>query len=149
MAESTTVVNACDVVLKLDDDSETLVDISGSSNQISMNFDHDIEAYKVFGTTWRRRLECGKDANFSLRVLYSEAASEAAAIIKDWYFTNPPGDRSFEVYVPDESAGSDRYYGEVKIASMAFELVSDAAGPIIITASLVPNGEVTLETHVS
>lgn len=146
MAQTTTAVNACDVAIWLDSGTLTPTDISGSSNNVDMDFDQEIGEYRTFGSRWPVRLECGKDAAFTLNIIYSTAADEALDILKTWYFASSPGNRTLSVYIPDKNVGSDHFQGECKIASLSWTAGSDEAGPIMVTANLLPDGEVTLST---
>src|SRR5512139_3171847 len=100
MAQTTTHVNACDASIWLDTAAGVLTDISGSSNSVTMNFSREVGELRTFQVKWPVRLGCGKDAEFTLRAVYSTAAAEAVDIIRDWFFANDPGSRSFQVYIP-------------------------------------------------
>ena len=143
MARTTTAVNGCDVSVWLDDATNTLRDISGSSNNVELNFDHDVEAYVTFQSKWPGRLECGKDATWTLHVIYSETANEGFDILKNWFFASSPGKRTCRVYTPDKNVGSDRYSGEFRIDSLNWSSDRATAGPTMVTAVLLPDGEVT------
>ena len=146
MAQTTTGITACDIGVWGDLANGTLTDISGS-NKVSMNFDREIGMFRTFQSQWPRRLECGKDAKFTLVVVYSEAADEGSDLIKDWYHAAAPGDRTFKFYVPDKNVGSDVYSGEFKLLSYSFELVAGSAEAVMVTAELVPNGAITVVTN--
>ena len=91
MAQTTTHVNACDASIWLDNAAGTPIDISGSSNSITMNFSREIGELRTFQVKWPVRLGCGKDAEFTLRVVYSTASDEGMDILKNWYFADDPG----------------------------------------------------------
>ena len=146
MAQSTTAINACDASIWLDDDAGSLTDISGSSNQLDVNFDHDIGQYTSFQAKWPERLECGKDASFTLQVIYTTAEDEAFDIIKQWFFNTAPGKRTFTFYFPDKNIGSDKFSCEARIQNMSFTGTGGEADPIIVTVTLLPSGEVTHTT---
>lgn len=146
MAQTTTAVNACDVAIWLDNGTLTPTDIGGSSNNVDLDFDHDIGEFRTFASRWPGRLECGKDANFTLNIVYSTTADEAFDILKTWYFASSPGNRTLSVYIPDKDVGSDHFQGEFKIASLSWTAGADEAGPIMVTANLLPDGEVTHST---
>jgi len=76
-------------------------------------------------------------------VIYTTAADEAFDILKTWFFTTSPGNRTLSVYVPDKNVGSDRFQGEVKIENLSWTLTGGSADPIIATASLLPDGAIT------
>ena len=146
MAQTTTAVNACDVRVYLDNASGTPIDISGSSNTISMSFTNQLGAVRNFGTRWQIRLECGKDATFALSAVYSTASDEAIDILKNWFFNNP-GDRTLTVYIPDKNVGSDVYECEARLESLNIPVEAGSADPIVATCNLMPNGPVTLTTN--
>jgi len=146
MAQTTTHVNACDASIWLDNAAGTPVDISGSSNSITMNFTREVGELRTFQVKWPVRLGCGKDATFTLRAVYSTASDEAMDVLKNWYFANDPGSRSLSVYIPDKNVGSDYYYGEVTIASFNFNADPTEPGPIAVEAELLPDGAWTLTT---
>ena len=147
MAQTSTGINGCDVAIWLDKAGGTLTDISGSSNKIDLNFDQELAMFRTFGSKWPKRLECGKDASFALDVIYSSAADEGLDILKDWFFATDPGARTLKIYVPDKNVGSDVYSCEVRIENLTFSAEAGAADPIMVSASLLPDGEVTLVTN--
>lgn len=146
MPQTTTAVNACDVSLWLDDDTGTLVDISGSSNTINMEFTNQLGAVSNFATRWPVRLECRKDATFKLTAIYTTAQQEAKDILLEWYF-NHPGNRTLKVYIPDKNVGSDVYTAEVHLATMPITVDASTADPIQISCDLMPEGPVTWVTN--
>ena len=146
MAQTTTAVNACDVAIWLDNASGTQQDISGSTNTASMAFTNQLGAVRNFGTRWMIRLECGKDATFNISAVYSTAQNEAIDILKNWYFNNP-GDRTLTIYIPDKNVGSDVYECEARLENLNIPVEAGSADPIVVTASLKPNGPVTLVTN--
>lgn len=147
MAETTTAVNACDVSIWMDKAAGTLVDISGSSNKVSLNLGNKLGEYKVYKQKWMKRLECGKDAEVKLVIVYTEATDEAIDILKNWFFADPPGNRTFKIYIPDKNVGADVYAGEFKIEALEIPTDTGEAGPVMVTATLKPDGAVTLTTN--
>ncbi len=143
MAQTTTAINACDVKIFLDDDAGTPVDISGSSNAVTIEFDNDLGEFRVFGFKWMNRLECGKDASFALEVIYTTAQDEGADLVKDWFFTEVPGRRTLTVYIPDKNVGSDRFQSEVLIDTWSAPSTAGEGAPIVMSVALLPDGEVT------
>ena len=146
MAETTTPINACDVSVWLDNAAGTLKDISGSANSVNMEFESNIGELRVFVTRWPVRLQCGKDATFTLIVVYSTAADEGMDILKNWFFGTATGARSFHVYIPDKNVGSDHYYGEVVLENLSWPVNAGEAQPIPVTATLKPSGTFYLTT---
>lgn len=145
MAQTTTAVNACDTSVWLDNDAGTLTDISGDTNVLDCNFDNDLGAYVTFQEKWPRRLECGKDATFTLTGVYSTTADEMKDIILDWYF-GTGGDKSFAFYLPDKDVGSDYFHCEVKLENFRFTPSRAEPGAIQVTVVLRPSGAVTRST---
>lgn len=141
--QTSTALNACDASIWLDKAAGTLTDISGSSNSISLNFDHDVKPFRTFGSKWPKRLECGKDAAFTINVVYSSAADEGWSVCKLWYFAAIPGARTLKIYMPNKNVGSDVFYCEARIKSFSFQLSPDEAGPVMVQMQLEPDGEVT------
>jgi hypothetical protein len=146
MAQTTTHVNACDASLWLDNAAGTPVDISGSSNSISMNFTRELGELVTYQQKFPVRLGCRKDFEATLRVVYSTAADEGMDVLKNWYFANDPGSRTLHVYIPDKNVGSDHYYGEVTIGSLSFNPDPSDPSPIPVEANLMSDGEITLTT---
>lgn len=144
MAQSTTIVTACDVNVWLDSGAGTPVDISGVTNSVTLNFSQNVDAQHTFGSRWPVRFMCGKDANFSLVVFYSTATDEGLDILRDWFFANDSADaRTLTVYIPTKDVGWDRYQAEVVLESLDIPATAGEATPITVTASLLPTGAVT------
>ena len=147
MAQTSTAINACDVSFWLDNASAALKDLSGSSNSIQVNFDHDVKPFRTFQSQWPKRLECGKDASITLNVVYSSTSDEGWSVLKNWFFAAAPGARTFNLYIPTKNVGADFFYGEVRIKSLSFTLSPDEAGPVMVQAVLEPDGAITLSTN--
>lgn len=146
MAQTTSAISACNAALWLDDDSDTPIDISGSSNSVDMSFEQNIGEFTTFGSKWPVRQECGKDVSLTLNLVYSTAADEAFDVIKNWFFSENPGRRTISVYLPDKNVGSDHFTGEVRIGSFNWTASRDEAGPIMVTVELMSDGEFTHTT---
>lgn len=143
MAITTAAVNACDASVWLDDVNSIARDISGSSNNVDISFDHNLGEYFAFQEVWPKRLECGKDATFTLSVIYSETANEGWDVLKDWYFATAPGARTFDIYIPDKNVGSDKFEFDARLESLGWTVDRSEPSAIIVTAVLRPDGEVT------
>lgn len=148
MVQTTTQINACDAVIKLDSAGGALTDISGSTNSIDMELTNEVGEARTFGNRYMIRMECGKDASITFRAIYSTAQAEAMALLKDWYFTTF-GRKTLTIATPNGDPGSDLYTFEVYLESLSFTLDPSEAGPTIVEASLKPSGEFTLATIVS
>jgi len=141
MALTTTAWNACDAVVQLDNSSGNLIDISGSSNSVEIDFKNDIGDYKVFGTKWKGRLACGKDATIKIKIVASKSAAEAMKASLDWFF-NTSNSRSIRIQAPDATSGSDQYDAEVVLESFSIPMPADNASPVMCELNLLPNGAV-------
>ncbi len=141
MAQTSSAINACNAVIKLDNKDGVLADISGSANNVSMDFSNDIGEFKSFGTRWRGRLECGSDAAIKLDIIYSQDDAEAFTVLREWYFSDR-GHKTMVVDIPDSNPGGDRYTFEVFLEKMSVPAKADEAGPIIVSCDLKPTGAV-------
>lgn len=144
MAATETAINACDVVVHLETHDQVLHDISGSSNRVEFAFTRDLQEFSVFGQTWKQRMGCKLDGTVNLAVVYSGAALEGWAVLKDWWFNYPTEHRRLRVMIPDDSIGSDDFDGEFILSSLNVPSDASQAGPIVVTATLMQTGGVTL-----
>lgn len=145
MPTTSTAITACDAVLRLDDSTGTLVEISGSTNKIDMNFDNKIGEFRTFGEDWMTRIQCGKDASFTIQGIATTTVDEIRDLIEDWFFAGY-GARTLQVNLPSEAAGSNRYVAEVVLKTFSFSAESDSADPIMYSIELAPSGQVTRTT---
>jgi len=143
--QTTTQISACDVVIRLDTDVDfTLADISGSSNSVTLNRLTQVsDAIRSFGSDFPIRQACGRDADITLRAIYSEDEAEAKQLLNDWYENHNQDRRTLQVDVPNSDPGSDRYTFEVYLASLNMSLESGTPGPVLLEASLKPSGTFT------
>lgn len=142
MAASTTIFNGCDCVILLDNSSGTPVDISGSSNNVEYDFQNEVGEFKPFGTDWKSRITCGKDATIKLRIVASTAAAEAMRNVLDWFF-NTDGQKTLTVDFPSSASGGVRLSGECVLESFNIPLAADDANPVMIDVNLLPSGAIT------
>lgn len=149
MAQTTTAQNACDVVISLDDDGGSLVDVSGNANQLDWTFTVGVGEWWNFGFPWPKRLTCSLDGSASLIVTYSTAADEGYRIIADWFENSQGAARTFRWDTPDTSAGSHRIQGEWVLQDFAASLVAGEGGPITVTATLLTDGPQVFSTIAS
>ena len=145
MAASTTAVNACDCVIELENQSSSMVDISGSMNAVSLEFSKNIGSFKPFGSDYPVRLSCGKDMQGNLDIVWTSANQEGRDIAEQWFFETEDV-RTLRISVPDASPGSRRYSGPVICESYPLSLESDNADPIMMSLPLQAAGEWTVET---
>ncbi len=141
MAQTTTNITACDAVMKLETQPEgTLLDISGSMNSVTMRFLQPTGQLRTFGSRFYVRGQCGQDAELSARAVYSEDDSEAINILRDWYFNHPGTLRKFQVFLPDASAGSDKYEFSTLLVDLEIPAESGNADPVLCAFTLSPSG---------
>jgi hypothetical protein len=137
-------VNSCDTTVKLDDENGVLQDVTGSSSAVDQEFIQNVgDGLRTFGTDFPVRAACGRDGNVTWRVVYSQADNESLYMLLDWYFNHPKTARTFQVSIPDDTPGSDRYSFEMLLANLR---IPDEAGnpdPIIVEAALRPTGAFT------
>lgn len=144
MTQTTSQVNSCDSTLKLDDEGGNLQDISGSSNAVTIERLQKVgDGLRTFGNDFSVRAACGRDANITLRAVYSQADSEATFLLNDWYHNHPKTLRTFIADIPDSLPGSDRYTFEVLLESLRFDDESGNPDPILIEAAFKPSGTFT------
>jgi hypothetical protein len=149
MAQTTTAVNACDVVIKIDNSAGTLTDISGSSNQCSLDISRNVAEAYTFNGDWAIKKSCKGAVTVAVQVLYTTTADEGRDLLEDWVFDSPTTTKTVQIDVPDSSVGSTRYAGEFVIESYSVPLSASEAGVIVCSANLSNSGAVTRTTIAS
>ena len=144
MAQTTTGVNACNIVIALDTDAGVLADISGSANKINLEFTINAAEGYTFDGDFPIRKTCGKDCTGSLSVLFSTAADEGWDLIKGWYHVYDGVARTLRIDVPSTGGGNDRYEGEFVLTSYSHEFTADEAAPILVECEIAADGEIKL-----
>ena len=147
MTQTSTHRNGCDAAIWLDNAAGTPTDISGSTNAYNLDFKVNIGATPTFGTQWPRRLMCGRDASFSVTVLFTTAADEGYDLLKDWFFGNVTAARTLTFYLPDKNVGSDKYSGEVVLETLSIPVTAGEGAPILVSATFLPDGAWTMVTN--
>lgn len=143
MAQTTDSVNACNVVLMVDDSTGTLVDISGSANEATMDFSIQSSETFTFEGDWAIKKSCKKAVTMSINALYSLNDAEASNILEDWFHNSSTTSRTVQLDVPNDSGGSFRYSAEWIIEGYNLPVSATEAGVIILGFSLSNDGEVT------
>ena len=150
MAQTTTAQAGCRAEVWLDNSGGTLTNISGSSTQVDPHFTHALGTYRARNDGgWPKRLDAGKDSDVRLNVLYTSTADEGWDILREWWFASAPGARTLTWYAPSKTAGADVFSGEFRIRDLRWTHSSRDAGPLVVTADLVADGEVTESTYSS
>lgn len=142
MPATTTAFTACDWKIEIDDSGGTLQDVSGSSSTLDANFDNDIGEFRVFGSEWKNRIQCGKDASFKLKGIATSGANEIRDLIENWFFSGS-GLRSFQFSSPGGNSGDIVYAAEVVLKTFKFSGDASSADPVMYDIELAPSGPVT------
>lgn len=141
MPTTSTAINACGASILIENEFGELIDISGSANEVNLDFDNDLGEFKVFGDRAKYRLECGLDTSLDFTALYTTGQREAMDLIKSWRQNR--GARRIQVNVPRNVSGADRYEGRFFYEKINIPLKADEAKPVMSKVSAKPNGEVT------
>lgn len=145
MTTTTTAINAKNVVIFLDDDAGMPINVSGSTNRVSIKMSQDLGEYAVFEDAWQHRLSGMKDGEITLRAVYSTAVDEALDVLREWIFGSGSGTpRTLKVCVPNNSPGSKSYTAEVLPASLPLDLDSSQAGPVMVEVELRTDGSIAV-----
>ena len=146
MAQTTTILRECDVVIKLDDADGNSIDISGSSNEIEVDLSERTESLYKYGSDYPSRFSLGRDVIISLVVVYSTTTDEGVDILKNWSFASTFAARTCEVYIPDNSTGSDKISGEFVLEYARIAGGAGSGNPMLVRAQLAAHGEISLST---
>ena len=141
MPATTTAVNACDAVIRLQNPGGP-ANISGSSNEVNIDLLNALGMVYVFGNKYPIRRECKKDAAVNMKIIYTQEDQEALTILRDWYYVTG-GSKVFQVDVPDDAVGGDRYEFELYLEKASIPLKTDDAAPILVSLDMKPTGEFT------
>jgi hypothetical protein len=146
MAQTATAINECNVVIRLDNASGTLTDISGSSNAVSLTFSNAVTEFKHYDGDNPTRLLVGQDVAIDIVAVYSTTDDEALDLLRDWSTGAISGtdERTIRISIPDETVGSDRYEAEVIPATLDVPFAADNAGPVVVSATLNGTGDYTV-----
>lgn len=147
MPQTTSDYNYCDVSLWLDDDTGTLRDISGSSNNVGVKLSGNVGILHTFQNQWPRRKFCGKDCVISLTIICSEAQLEAFDLMKHWWFDQDSHPRTFELFAPDKNVGSDKFYGEFVLQDASFGGAAGEGKPAQADLTLALDGTFSWVTN--
>jgi hypothetical protein len=146
MAQTTTFLRECDVVVSLDDADGNVCDISGSANEVSVELSERTEVLYKFGSDYPSRFSLGRDVIISLLVVFTTTTDEGADILKNWAFASSFAARTCSVYIPDATAGSDMISGEFVLETCSLGGSAASGDPMIVRAVLAAHGEITLST---
>jgi hypothetical protein len=145
MPQTTTAQNACDVFVWLDNGAGALTDIRGSSTSCELSPTTNIGEFRTFGSRWLGRLACGSDMTITLDVVYTTTADEGYDILRDWWTgVNYATARSIRVQVPDNAG--EQFDAEVFLQDFTLPLDPSEPGPIMVSATLLPTGNIVHST---
>ena len=137
MAQTTTAVDACNAVIKVDSSTGVATDVSGSANAVRLRFTNRYNQWKHYDSDHPTVLLIGQELTADITVLYSTADDEGLDILRDWCtgaLTGTDG-RTVTVYIPDDDEDSDYYQAEMVPTSWTAGLKASDSGPIEVKAS--------------
>lgn len=144
MAATQTAFNACNAAIIAADNLGVDHDISGTVNKVEVSLTRDVKDYVVFGDANHWRLSCKKDGQVTIDIVASKDTFGGLNILSDWY---DRGDfRHFRAMAPSSAIGSKSVEGYFLVTDLKMPMDAADAGPIMISATLVPNGPITIST---
>jgi len=111
-------------VIKVDDDSDTLTDISSQTADLQLQMERNSGTYNVLNSGHMKTSEGARSHTLTGNVIATDGATEGLAILQDWAQTG--GLRTVELYAPDETSGSLKWVGEARLSSWT-PLAKDAS----------------------
>jgi len=126
----------------------TTVDLSGSSNSVTINLEMIIGEASVFNDPWPQRVMTGKNLTIDLAAWFSTANNEAQDYFSDWYNESfPIATRSITFYLPQKSVGARKISGDFVFNGMSITAKAADTAPVAITTQLQNAGPVTVSTY--
>lgn len=147
MGQTTTAINACNVIVDLDNAAGVPVDISGSSNTASLGLTRQVGSANTFDGDYPIRIECKKDGSLALSVIYTRVATEALTLLRDWF--DAGGRRTVAIYPAGKDTGEDYFSAEWRIEGLEIPLDASDANPVVVSATLVPDGAISFLKYAS
>lgn len=150
MAQTTTQISSNSWVIKIDNASGSLTDISGVDTKATI--EPDRESKETFTAEGENAIvTVGKSTvKIAIEIVYSSATAEGKQLLNLWYYGTSAvskASRTIQLDVPDSATGSDRYTGEVKLSKPpSFELDASKAEPLILKAEFMNDGLITWST---
>lgn len=147
---TSTQISSNQSVIKVDNASGTLVDISGVTTKVSISPERDAKETYVFDSE-NAIVTVGKSkVTVAIEIVYSSSTAEGKQLLNSWYYgstTVTKASRTLEIYIPDTATGSDKYTGEVKLSAPPnIELDASEAAPLILKAEFMNDGAWTWTT---
>ena len=137
MAQSTTVINAKDCEIQVDDGG-ALQDISGSSNIVTLNCELAAGEFYTFDGDWRAVFAGKKKWSGSVQACYSETAAEAMDVLWDAW----SGAAAVTISI-DPSGSGWTWSGEALFTAAPIALDAGDANPILVDFTFEGTGALT------
>jgi len=116
------------VVFKVDNDSDTLVDVTDTVENVEMSGTRANGRYNGLGSSDTKVSEGPRSTTITGTALGTDGATDAYSIFEGWWESG--GARTFEAYDPDETTGSLKWTGEAKLTSWARISKNSTSGDI-------------------
>lgn len=147
MAQTVTAHNACGAVIEIDDADGDPVNVSGSSNKASLSLSKQFGKGVTFEGEWNFTLECKKDGSLEISAMWTDDATEARELLEDWWESG--GNRVVSIYPAGKITGKRYYTASYKLGELTIPIDATDANPIVLSATLQPDGEITFSNYVS
>ena len=139
-----------DAVVKFDNASDTLQDVSTSIQSVTMDMTVNGGQFHTLGDRWADSLEGGIMGTVTVNFYDDTSATSFAGYMREWllHASNKAGVRSMQIQKPDGTSGSTQFDFEVR-AGGSVQLVNATAGagdPQTLTVTLNIDGPVTETT---
>lgn len=147
MAQTTTAINACGAAVEIDNLGGTPTLVSGSATTATLTTSIDTATGVTFDGDWNFRLQCKKDGSLEISAMWTTTTDEARELLETWFATvNPIGARTVSVYPNGKVTGQRQYTGEFVLTELTIPITAGEAGPIVVSATLEPDGAITFGT---
>lgn len=142
MVQTTSQINGCNAKLEFDDDGDTPIDVSGSSNSVTLSRTKQVGEAFTFEGGFPVRAECKQDASISGTVLWTSLTDEARDILDLWYESG--GLRTVRFSPQGGNPGDVEYFGEMFLTSLDFTTEASSADPVTMDFECVPSGALSV-----
>jgi hypothetical protein len=131
-------------VVYLDNAGGTLTDVSGQGATCALSAENAVGSYFVLNSRYQKTLDGGVSWSADLEII-AETGTNGYSLIRDWFLSATGGARTFRFDQPDSTTGSQRYEGEVRLASVNGLLSAQAGAgePVRLSVRLVGDGPLT------
>jgi len=145
VSASTTIASGKDARILLENASNVMVDISGSSNEYKIDLTDGLGKYFVFADDFQRVVPGGKSASITLTALYSPTGGEGFDLLTEW---EDADDREVRYLIIDVkgAAGHRRWEGYVAVEKLSTGAKAGNGHPPTAAATLTSHGEFSWNT---